>query len=350
MLAGSTPVSASARAAASRRSARVHPRLERDQPLLDDLGHRQPRRQRTVGVLEDDLHVAPERPHLARRQPAQAPAAIGDRPLRADQPRIARPSVVLPEPDSPTTPTVWPSRTVERHAVDRLHMADRAAQEAVADWEPHPHVLGLDDRPRRQIAGRRLALRLGGEQHLGIGVLRIGEHLGGLARFDDLALLHHRDVAGDLAHDAEIVGDEQQRHAELGLQVLEQREDLRLDGDVERGRRLVGDEQVGAVGERHGDHHPLPLAAGQLVRIGAEPGGWIGDADLGQQADHPFARRSGATAVQGDDLADLALDGVQRIERGHRLLEHHRHAGAAHFAQLRVAHRQHVATLEEDLA
>ena len=25
---------------------------------------------------------------------------------------MARPSVVLPEPDSPTTPTVWPSRTV----------------------------------------------------------------------------------------------------------------------------------------------------------------------------------------------------------------------------------------------
>jgi len=43
------------------------------------------------------------------------------------------------------------------------------------------------------------------------------------------------------------VGDEQQRHAELRLQRAEQREDLGLDGDVERGGGLVGDEQVGLV-------------------------------------------------------------------------------------------------------
>ena len=118
----------------------------------------------------------------------------------------------------------------------------------------------------------------------------------------------------------------------LACRSLSKREDLRLDGDVERGRRLVGDEQIGAVGERHRDHHPLPLAAGKLVRIGAEPRSGIGEADLGQQLDHPVAGRGGAAAVQGDDLADLPLDRVQRIERGHRLLEHHRHAGAAHLA------------------
>ena len=75
------------------------------------------------------------------------------------------------------------------------------------------------------------------------------------------------------------------RHAELRLQVLQQLQDLRLHGDVERGRRLVGDEQVGAVGERHGDHHALALAARELMRIGAEPLGRIDDADLGQKLD-----------------------------------------------------------------
>jgi hypothetical protein len=30
----------------------------------------------------------------------------------------ARPSVVLPEPDSPTTPSVWPARSVRIDAVD----------------------------------------------------------------------------------------------------------------------------------------------------------------------------------------------------------------------------------------
>ena len=71
----------------------------------------------------------------------------------------------------------------------------------------------------------------------------------------------------------------------LRLQVLQQLEDLRLHGDVERGGRLVGDQEIGLVGERHGDHHALALAAGKLVRIGAEPLRGIGDADLVEQFD-----------------------------------------------------------------
>ena len=126
--------------------------------------------------------------------------------------------------------------------------------------------------------------------------------------FDDLALLHHDHVVGDAAHDVEVVGDEQHRHADLRLQVLEQLQDLRLHGDVERGRRLVGDQQVGPVGERHGDHHALALAAGKLVRIGAEPLGRIDDADLGQKLDDARFRRRGAAVMKRDDLADLPLD------------------------------------------
>ena len=51
--------------------------------------------------------------------------------------------VVLPEPLSPTSPTVSPSRTVDANAVDRAHMADDAAQHAAADREMHFHVVRL---------------------------------------------------------------------------------------------------------------------------------------------------------------------------------------------------------------
>ena len=51
------------------------------------------------------------------------------------------------------------------------------------------------------------------------------------------------------------------------LQALHQVEDLRLRGHVERGRRLVGDQQVGVVDERHRDHHALAHAARELVRV-----------------------------------------------------------------------------------
>ena len=74
------------------------------------------------------------------------------------------------------------------------------------------------------------------------------------------------------------------------LQLAEQLQDLRLHRHVERGRRLVGDEQVGLVGERHGDHHALALAAGELVRIGAEPALRVADADLRRAARASAAR------------------------------------------------------------
>ena len=48
-------------------------------------------------------------------------------------------------------------------------------------------------------------------------------------------------------------------------------EDLRLDGDVERGGRLVGDQHLRIAGQRHGDHGALAHAAGQLMRIFAAP-------------------------------------------------------------------------------
>ena len=49
-------------------------------------------------------------------------------------------------------------------------------------------------------------------------------------------------------------------------------------------------------------------------------------------------------------LADLPLDRVQRIERGHRLLEDDADVVAAHRAELGVARLEEVLALEEDLA
>ena len=56
--------------------------------------------------------------------------------------------------------------------------------------------------------------------------------------------VHHGDRVAVLRDDAEVVGDEHHRHPELVLELGEQREDLILDRDVERGRRLVGEQQL----------------------------------------------------------------------------------------------------------
>ncbi len=159
------------------------------------------------------------------------------------------------------------------------------------------------------------------------------EDLMGVAALDDLAAMHHADPLGHFAHDAEIVGDEQHGHVELGLEIEEKLQDLRLDGHVERRGRLVGDEQVRLVGERHGDHHPLPLAAGKLMRVGGEATFRIVDADLGEEVDHPRStHRARQPLMDAQHLGDLPLDRVQRVQRGHRLLEDHGNLVAAHMA------------------
>jgi hypothetical protein len=64
---------------------------------------------------------------------------------------------------------------------------------------------------------------------------------------DDLARIHHADDVGDAADDAEVMGDEQHAHAEPRPDLGEQRQDLRLHRDVERGGRLVRDQKSGSL-------------------------------------------------------------------------------------------------------
>jgi hypothetical protein len=51
-------------------------------------------------------------------------------------------------------------------------------------------------------------------------------------------------------HYVEVVGDQQNRHAQLLLQAGEQFQDLFLNSDIERGGGLVGDQQLWLIGQR----------------------------------------------------------------------------------------------------
>ena len=104
------------------------------------------------------------------------------------------------------------------------------------------------------------------EQGLRVRVPGVGEQGRRVRRLDDPARVHDRDPVGATGDDPEVVGDQDHRHAEPLAEVVEQFEDLLLDGDVEGGGRLVGDQQLRLAGQRHGDHDPLAHAAGELVR------------------------------------------------------------------------------------
>ncbi len=138
---------------------------------------------------------------------------------------------------------------------------------------------------------------------------------------------------------------------QLALQVLEKIEDLRLDGHVERGRGLVGDEQIGLVCKRHGDHDALPLAARKLVRIGRKPARSVADADLLQKLQRSRPRRAVRhAAMDYQHLAHLLFHRMQRIERRHRLLENDGDAVAADVPDFWLRGVQQVLAVEKNLA
>ena len=99
------------------------------------------------------------------------------------------------------------------------------------------------------------------------GCCGIAEHLLAGALLDQPAVVEHRDPVGEQVDDGEVVADEQRREAEPGLQLGEQLEHPRLHRDVQRGGRLVGDQQLGVQGEGPGEAGALALPAAQLVRV-----------------------------------------------------------------------------------
>ena len=123
---------------------------------------------------------------------------------------------------------------------------------------------------------------------------------------DDPAGVHDRDPVARLGQHREVVADQDQRQPELGAQALEQLEDLRLHHDVERRRRLVGDHQRRPARERQRDHHPLALAAGELVRVGAldprrqaDGAEQLGDPRRARRPTSPSARAGGSPTRSG---------------------------------------------------
>ena len=120
----------------------------------------------------------------------------------------------------------------------------------------------------------------------------IAHHFVDLADLGDAAGVHHRDAIGGLGDHAHVVGDQHHRGAVPAGQIFQDRYDLRLDRNVERGRRLVGDHQRGLGAERERDDDALAHAAGEFVRIAVDALLGRGNADLAEPRDRPLPRLS----------------------------------------------------------
>ena len=145
-------------------------------------------------------------------------------------------------------------------------------------------------------------------------------------QLDDAAEVHHADAIGDVVDDREVVRDEEIGEAEPLLQVAHQVQHLRLHRDVERGRRLVADEEAAA---RSTARARSRSAAAGRRRTDA-------DTSRRRRAARPTCASSAATRaatsargvcrrLRADRLGDDVGDAPARIEARVGILEDHLH-------------------------
>ena len=314
---------------------------------------------------------------MSRRRRLQRPAFAAPRcrgpPPRPGRHRTSssraseRPVVDLPQPDSPTSDSVSPALQLEAELLHRVHLARHAAEQAAGQRKARDQALhaaaparrswrtvsaALSGRPpsrgaspRHVEAGRQVAgpaSRPAAARPPAAPGYRVARGWAKSAwqspssTFSPRYITSTRSAISATTPMSCVM--KITRHGQLALQLLDQRQDLRLDGHVQRRGGLVGDQQRGLAGQRHGDHHALAHAARQLVRMAAQhacaPRGCAPGPACA--APRPAPRGCARPWCSADRFGDLLAHGEHRVERGHRLLEHHRHVGAAQAAHLRL--------------
>src|SRR5437667_7093890 len=158
------------------------------QPLPHDLPDRQGRGERAEWVLEDDLHLPPERPQHSRGKPFDLAAAELDPAPAPEEPEQGEAEGRLAGAALADDPERVPLPYGQADAVDGLDVIDGAAQKTRLDREPHPYLLRGQDHGCRLAARRGRALRLGVEQPPRVRMARAVEEFGRPARLHDLSL------------------------------------------------------------------------------------------------------------------------------------------------------------------
>jgi len=135
------------------------------------------------------------------------------------------------------------------------------------------------------IGGVRLGHR--GQERPAVGVLGVLDELAGRCHFHDATRVHDRDAVGEVACAGQVVGDVQECQLLLGLQVLEQVQDLSATRGVDHRDRLVGHQVVRLQDHGPGDADALALPARERVGVLlGELRGWR-ELDLFEGRQHP---------------------------------------------------------------
>lgn len=174
------------------------------------------------------------------------------------------------------------------------------------------------------VSGGELDPGNGGQEFLGVGVLRaVKDDISGSV-FHDLAGIHHGDVIGEVAHYREVVGNKEHGQIQFVAQFEEKIENLGLDGNVQSGYRFIREHQFRFGCEGAGDGNPLSLTTREFVGIFPHEAGVEADPfhDFSHFADQTVSGVA-ETPTLAECLGEGRVDGHAGIEGGVGILKDH---------------------------
>ena len=178
----------------------------------------------------------------------------------------------------------------------------------------------------------------------------VGDQLKAVGQLDQLAQIHNTDAVGDMLDNAQVMRDKEVGQAHLLLQVLKHIDDLRLNRDIQRGDRLIADDELRVHSQRTGDADTLTLTARELVRVAV--GMLTVQADTLQQGDDLVVALLGvgAQVVDVDALAHNVADRHAGVKARVGVLEHNLHTAAVGqhvHRDLLFLVKQHLAVIDD---
>ena len=247
--------------------ARGHRGFMDQQAFGYDLPGGHARRQGAERILQDHLDLFPQRAHVLRVQLGNVLAFEGYGTFTGNKPEKGACEGGFARTGFPHDADGLAFFQRNRHAVNRFEQQRWSCHETTTKGECDGDIRAIQNLwrvgSRWCLAARWLSIK----QRLGVGMFWIGKNGFGITLLHHFAITHDHHAAGNAFDDIEVVGDEDHAHAEAFLQRRHEFQDFGLNSDVEGGGWLVGDEKVGIVGKRHGDHYALALATGHLMGV-----------------------------------------------------------------------------------
>src|SRR5690606_2290199 len=327
---------------------------------------RAPRRERPEGILKHDLQARTQRTLLALRElvgcdTVERELAIAYRNEPEDRLRQRRLSGTRFAYDADRL--AGPHRNIRGLERDELAAAKQIAPALRALRILDAEVARFEDHRRARLNRLDATLRNAVQQLDGIRMAGTREDLFLLAALHQPAALHDRDALREAPYQVQVVRDQQHGHRLartafrieafdfLRLQIEQELHDARSHRHVERGRRLVRDQELRPACQRHRDDRALQLPAGELMRVAVDAALRLANARAREQRDGSLTRFAlRQLLVQHQRFDDLAADRVDGIQRGHRLLEDHRDVAAANSADALFRHAQQFLAAKPDAA